>query len=243
MAFRVGATVVAAATALTTIAACGSGSAEPTGATETTPAPPTTSARQTTTSARPTTTATTARPTARPTTTTSAPEPTAPPGPPIVTYSAEIDVLAPRTGPAPVRVIIPSIEADSLVAHVGVDGTGGLEVPDNAKTLVWYQYGPSPGEPGSAVIAGHLDWKGVRGTFNELAETPVGETVTVAYDDGSERAFAVRSVELVDKPAISINGTFARDGESVLRLVTCGGEFDRSVHSYFSNVVVTAVPA
>ena len=67
--------------------------------------------------------------------------------------------------------------------------------------------------------------------------------MTVAYDDGSERAFTVRSVELVDKPAISINGTFARDGESVLRLVTCGGEFDRSVHSYFSNVVVTAVPA
>ena len=53
----------------------------------------------------------------------------------------------------------------------------------------------------------------------------------------------VRSVELVDKPAISINGTFARDGESVLRLVTCGGEFDRSAHSYYSNVVVTAVPA
>jgi len=234
MAFRVGATVVAAA--LTTIAACGSGSAVPRAATETTAAPPLTSAR-------PTTTATTARPTARPTTTTSAPEPTAPTGPPIVTYSAEIDVLAPRTGPAPVRVIIPSIEADSLVAHVGVDRTGGLEVPDNAKTLVWYQYGPSPGEPGSAVIAGHLDWKGVRGTFNELADTPVGETVTVAYDDGSERAFTVRSVELVDKPAISVNGTFARDGESVLRLVTCGGEFDRSVHSYFSNVVVTAVPA
>jgi sortase (surface protein transpeptidase) len=160
-----------------------------------------------------------------------------------VTYSAEIDVLAPRAVSAPVRVQIPSIGADGLVAHVGVNEAGELEVPGNAKTLVWYRYGPSPGESGSAVIAGHLDWKGVRGTFNELAETPVGETVTVAYDDGSERAFIIRSVELVDKPAVSVNGTFARDGESVLRLVTCGGEFDRSAHSYYSNVVVTAVPA
>ena len=152
-------------------------------------------------------------------------------------------MLAPRTIAEPVRVTIPSIGADALVAHVGVDATGGLEIPGDAKTLVWYQYGPSPGEPGSAVIAGHLDWKGVRGTFNELAETPVGETVTVAYDDGSERAFTVTSVELVDKPAVSVNGTFTRDGEGVLRLVTCGGEFDYAARSYFSNVVVTAVPA
>jgi hypothetical protein len=37
-----------------------------------------------------------------------------------------------------------------------------------------------------------------------------------------------------------VNDTFARDGPAVLRLVTCGGEFDRSVHHYESNVVVTA---
>jgi Sortase domain len=241
MACRAGATVVAAVTALTTIAGCGSSSPQHSAATEATEttAAPTTTARPTTTAA-PTTTE---RPTARPTTTVPAPEPTPPTGPPVVTYSAEIDVLAPRAVAAPVRVQIPSIGADGLVAHVGVDAAGGLEVPDNAKTLVWYRYGPSPGQPGSAVIAGHFDWKGVRGTFNELAETPVGETVTVAYDDGSERAFTIRSVELVDKPAVSVNGTFARDGESVLRLVTCGGEFDRSAHSYYSNVVVTAVPA
>ena len=241
MACRAGATVVAAVTALTTIAGCGSSSPEPAAA-------PTTAAPTTapTTTAVPTTTAaptTTERRTARPTTTEAALESTLPTGPPVVTFSAEIDVLAPRAVAAPVRVQIPSIGADGLVAHVGVNEAGGLEVPDSAKTLVWYRYGPSPGQPGSAVIAGHLDWKGVRGTFNELAETPVGETLTVAYDDGSERTFTVRSVELVDKPAVSVNGTFARDGESVLRLVTCGGEFDRSAHSYYSNVIVTAVPA
>jgi hypothetical protein len=65
----------------------------------------------------------------------------------------------------------------------------------------------------------------------------------VTYDDGSQRAFTVTSVELVPKPDVSVNGVFARGGERVLRLVTCGGEFDDSVHSYRSNVVVTAVPA
>ena len=62
------------------------------------------------------------------------------------------------------------------------------------------------------------------------------------YDDGSTRAFIVTAVELVDKPAIGVHGVFDRGGDSVLRLVTCGGEFDADRRSYRSNVVVTAVP-
>ena len=63
------------------------------------------------------------------------------------------------------------------------------------------------------------------------------------FDDGAQRSFRVTTVELVPKPAVSVNGVFARDGARVLRLVTCGGEFDDEVNSYRSNVVVTAVPA
>ena len=93
------------------------------------------------------------------------------------------------------------------------------------------------------MIAGHLNWDGVTGLFAELATTPVGAEVTVGFTDGSEQSFRVVGVELVAKPAVSVNGVFARDGTRVLRLVTCGGEFDDAVNSYRSNVVVTAVPA
>jgi len=161
---------------------------------------------------------------------------------PITTYDAEIEVLEPHAIVAPVRVRIPSMGIDGGVQPTGVNKAGELAVPDDAKTLVWYRYGPPPGAAGSAVIAGHLDWKGVLGTFNSLVSASVGEHVTVSYDDGSERSFVVRSVELVDKPAVAVNGVFAKDGESVLRLVTCGGEYNRAVRRYYSNVIVTAVP-
>ena len=92
------------------------------------------------------------------------------------------------------------------------------------------------------MIAGHLDWKHVRGVFNRLADTQLGDLVTVTYASGRTQGFVVDSVELVDKPAVAINGTFTRDGEPVLRLVTCGGDFDYGVHHYKSNVVVTAHP-
>lgn len=152
-------------------------------------------------------------------------------------------MLTPVVRAAPVRVRIASLGVDGNVAPVGVNDAGELDVPPDAKTLVWYRHGPSPGEVGSAVIAGHLDWKGVLGTFNSLAATPVGEQVSVTYDDGTERLFTVTAVDLVDKPAVAVDGTFARDGESVLRLVTCGGEFNDDINSYYSNVIVTAVPA
>ena len=125
----------------------------------------------------------------------------------------------------------------------GVNSENELDVPPDARSLVWYRHGPAPGELGSAVIAGHLNWQGVSGLFAELAEVPVGAEVVVVLDDGAQRNFRVTTVELVPKPAVSVNGVFARAGARVLRLVTCGGEFDDEVNSYRSNVIVTAIPA
>jgi hypothetical protein len=164
---------------------------------------------------------------------------------PIVTHDARVGVgvLTPAAeADAPVVVEVASIGAAGPVRPGGVDGTGGLEIPGDAEELVWWRYGPTPGEPGSAVIAGHLDWKGVSGVFNRLADTTPGDLVTVTYASGRTQDFVIDTVELVDKPAVAVNDTFRRGGEPVLRLVTCGGDFDYSVHHYKSNVVVTAHP-
>ena len=161
---------------------------------------------------------------------------------PIVTYLADISVLAPSPVAAPTRVIVAALDINGPVIPVGVDAASKLDVPPDARTLVWYRHGPSPGRPGSAVIAGHLNWRGTTGIFARLDEIPLGATITVVYDDGSQQDFIASSVELVPKPAVAVNGTFAREGERLLRLVTCGGEFEAEVRSYRSNVVVTAIP-
>ena len=181
-------------------------------------------------------------------TTTTTTTPTTVPAPttsiaPIVTYLADISVLEPSPVAAPTRVIIAALHIDGPVIPVGVNAASQLDVPPDARTLVWYRNGPSPGGPGSAVIAGHLNWRGTTGIFARLDKTPVGATITVVYDDGSQQDFIVSAVELVSKPAVAVDGIFAREGEPLLRLITCGGEFEKAVRSYRSNVVVTAIPA
>jgi hypothetical protein len=81
----------------------------------------------------------------------------------------------------------------------------------------------------------------VRGHFADLVGVPLGALITVVFDDGTQHDFAVTNVELALKPEVVTNGVFGSSGEPVLRLVTCGGEYERELRSYRSNVIVTAV--
>jgi sortase (surface protein transpeptidase) len=143
-----------------------------------------------------------------------------------------------------VRVRIPAIGVDAVTAPVGVVPTSNLlEAPSDAITLGWYRHGPSPGEPGSALIAGHVDFDGRRGVFFALSRLEPGAAVTVDYEDGSARTWRVVARRQYDKAQLPTDVIFARSGPPALALVTCGGLYDASRRSYRDNVVVFAVPA
>jgi sortase (surface protein transpeptidase) len=118
-----------------------------------------------------------------------------------------------------------------------------MAVPRNVRDVAWYEFGPRPGEPGSAVLAAHVDLAGRGpGTFFRLRELDPGDTVEVDFADGSSRLFRVQARTVYSKADLPLDTIFAEGGASVLTLVTCGGGFDRSTGSYDSNVVVYAVP-
>jgi hypothetical protein len=62
----------------------------------------------------------------------------------------------------------------------------------------------------------------------------------VARADGTTVHFAVNSVVQYPKQAFPTEAVFGPAPEPLLRLITCGGSFDRSRGSYRDNVVVTA---
>ena len=143
--------------------------------------------------------------------------------------------------PRPLRVTVPAVGLDLPVRPVGVAEDGQMWLPRDLGVVGWYRYGPAPGAPGSAVLAGHVDsWKDGVGPLARLREVEVGDAVVVRTAKGTV-LHTVTAVEQYPKQALP-DSVFQRNGPARLRLITCGGEFDEEAGSYRDNLVVTAEP-
>lgn len=140
----------------------------------------------------------------------------------------------------PVRIQIPAIGVDSGLMPLGLQDDGSLEVPPEGFPAGWYTEAPTPGELGPAIIAGHVDWDGSPGVFFSLRDLAPGDTITVDREDGSSARFEVGSVQQFPKDAFPTDEVYADIPRAGLRLITCGGSFDRAARSYEDNIVVFA---
>jgi hypothetical protein len=163
--------------------------------------------------------------------------------PAIGTQPARLEDLDARTVVPPVAVRIESLGVDAAVVPAGVEpDTGEMAVPPDPAAVAWYEFGPSPGESGSAVLAGHVDYGGRPGSFFSLSTLEPGAAVVVTGADRREQRFVVTGRRQIAKPQLPVADLFTRQGPPTLVLVTCGGGFDRAARSYLDNVVVYAVP-
>jgi sortase (surface protein transpeptidase) len=158
--------------------------------------------------------------------------------------SSKLGAAAADPGPTPTRLHIEAIGVSADIQPHGVDrSTGQMDIPDNVSDVAWYKYGPSPGDPGSAVLAAHVDLQGQGpGVFFDLERLEPGDVITVGFDDGTDAQFDVWARTTYRKDQLPTEVLFNRDGPPILSLVTCGGGFDRSTSRYDSNVVVFASP-
>lgn len=142
----------------------------------------------------------------------------------------------------PVSIRIDKIDVnDAVVIDVGVAPSGEMEVPPPLE-VGWYQYGPAPGEQGSAVLAGHIASGGIDGAFRYLDRLEPGDRFTISFEDGSSRQFEVTDLQQYDKDDLPFGQIFTDEGQPRLALITCGGAFDYSARSYEDNIVAYAVP-
>jgi sortase (surface protein transpeptidase) len=140
----------------------------------------------------------------------------------------------------PVRLQVPAIGIDSELMPLGLEDDGSLEGPPDGFPAGWFTGAPMPGEVGPAVMAGHVDWGGSPGVFYDLRSLEPGDEITVSRQDGSTVVFAVASVEQFAKDAFPSDAVYGDLDHPGLRLITCGGNFDRGERSYVDNIVVFA---
>ncbi|MGW1075659.1 class F sortase [Streptomyces sp. NPDC002537] len=151
---------------------------------------------------------------------------------------------APLPAAPPKTLVITSLRVRAPIEGSDLDRAGAVAPPpyQRAGAVGWYRGGPQPGTPGAAVLVGHVDTDHAPAVFYDLGSLGPGATVTVDRADGTTAEFTVEDVSVVPKDrfdAARVYGT-ARPDRAELRLITCGGGFDRVHHSYDSNVVVSA---
>jgi hypothetical protein len=143
-------------------------------------------------------------------------------------------------GSPPVALAIPSIGVRAgTIVYLGLAGDGTIEVPNNPDTPGWFTPGPSPGQVGPAVIAGHVDSMDGPAVFARLGELRRGERIHVTREDGSTATFAVRKVETYNKDAFPTRAVYGTTDRAALRLITCSGDYDVE-RGYLANTVVYA---
>jgi sortase (surface protein transpeptidase) len=140
----------------------------------------------------------------------------------------------------PVHVQIPAIGVDSGLLNLGLQDDGTMEVPPDGASAGWYTGAPTPGDLGPAIIVGHVDWGGDRGVFYNLRDLKPNDDVTVTRMDGSTVVFRVSHVEQFPKGEFPTDTVYGDIDHAGLRLITCGGSFDRQARSYVDNIVVFA---
>lgn len=168
-------------------------------------------------------------------------------GTPTPPVSAPAAAPAPDFGPilgpsAPVALRIPSIKVTTKgLVELGLDTKGQLEAPKDPDQAGWYAGGPTPGEFGPSVIAAHVDSHLGPALFYDLGAAKKGAKVIIDRADGTTATFVIDRVARYPKakfPTSTVYGDTVRRAE--LRLITCGGAFDRTSGHYVDNIVAYA---
>ncbi|MFI1656185.1 class F sortase [Streptomyces sp. NPDC020472] len=144
----------------------------------------------------------------------------------------------------PRRVEIPSLGIAAPVVARGLDDTGAIDPPpfEMPHTVGWYGSGTRPGAAGAALLVGHVDTETRPAVFYGLSAVRPGAKVRVTRTDGSVAEFTVDDVQVLPREDFDPTGAYGvhEPHRAELRLITCGGTFDRATGTYTANVVVSA---
>jgi sortase (surface protein transpeptidase) len=141
----------------------------------------------------------------------------------------------------PTRLRIPKISVDTtFVEPLGLAQSGEVAVPDSDTEVGWYQYSPTPGELGPAVVLGHVDSYTGPAVFFYLGQVEPGDDIYIDREDGSTAHFVVEALERPKQSEFPTARVYGNLNYAGLRLITCSGIYERGKQRYTHNLVVYA---
>jgi hypothetical protein len=148
---------------------------------------------------------------------------------------------ATAAAPGPSTLSIPSIGVRAPIVGVGRKANGAMQTPDPGQ-VGWYRHGAKPGDPGPAVLVGHVDTGTGPDVFHRLGQLRPGDEILVGRADGTTTRFLVGRLERHPKTALPTSRIWTKANRPLLRLVTCAGSFDHATGHYRDNLILYASP-
>jgi sortase family protein len=141
----------------------------------------------------------------------------------------------------PTEVHIDKINATSSLIPLGLNKDRTIATPPVGEPLQasWYKLGPTPGAQGPAVILGHINGGGKDGIFAHLSELKPGDQVQVKREDGKTAVFTITKMEQYPKDKFPTQAVYGDTPDAQIRLITCGGAFNKAAKSYLDNIVAS----
>jgi sortase (surface protein transpeptidase) len=144
----------------------------------------------------------------------------------------------------PVSIDIPAIGVQSTLLYLGLTAEHKLEVPapgPDYDKVAWYKHSATPGSLGPAILLGHVD-SAAEGpsVFYKLGDLEPRDRLLVTRADGQVAVFRVDGVGRYPKDDFPTALVYGETDYAALRLITCGGVFDRGTGQYLDNIVVFA---
>lgn len=124
--------------------------------------------------------------------------------------------------------------------RLGLQPDGTMEVPpfNRADEAGWYVDSPAPGQIGPVIIVGHIDAPSGPAVFYRLAGLRPGQAVHLACDDGRTVTYRAERIQLFPKETFPTHLVYGDLNYPGIRLITCGGAYQRAAGGYQGNTVV-----
>jgi len=175
---------------------------------------------------------------------------------------SQVNIPDPKVSAAPANNIIPnkpktsispsepssisipriSLAADEIIS-LGKNPDNTVEIPggENYDKPGWYKHSVTPGENGSSVILGHVDsYQSGPSVFFQLGQLQPNDEITVKREDNSKAIFRITEIRSVNKGNFPTDEVYSSISVPTLKLVSCGGRFDKSTGEYENNIIVFA---
>lgn len=141
----------------------------------------------------------------------------------------------------PTRLSIPRLKINAAVDSIGLDRSGRIGLPSRSSNVAWFNQSVRPGQPGNAIMNGHLDTFLGPAVFWRLRNAKRGDDIVVTDERNRTYRFRVTTVRMYDRNApIYFEDVFDHTTRTKLSLITCAGRWNWRTRQYSHNLVVTA---